>query len=379
MKKKQPAITLLSNDGRYMLLFRRELMAALLARGYRVILLCPPFAELNDLLGLGVAFQPVDLKRGSLNILADLRFYRQVKRLLKSIQPEVHINYSIKCVLYGSLAAHRSGAARIYSMITGLGYAFIGRDPLNLLIRFYAVRMYRLALPWNRRVFFMNQADLQLFLDYRLLRESQARVLPGEGVNLNEFQPRTPDDGSPPIVFLFVGRLLKDKGIHEYVAAARMAREVLHDKAVFRIAGGFHENPRALKKSKLDWLVADGVVEYLGHRSDIRPDLARAHVFVLPSYREGLPISTLEAMATGLPVITTDVPGCRDTVVPGRNGVLVPVKDVTALAHGMILLAGDAELRKKMGEESLAMVRERFSVTRVVDQIILDLELEAVA
>ncbi|MBE7438744.1 MAG: glycosyltransferase family 4 protein [Spirochaetales bacterium] len=378
MKKKQPAVTLLSNDGRYMLLFRRELMMSMIERGYRVTLLCPRFAEESEIRDLGVEYEAVDLKRGSLNILNDLRFYKQVRRLLERIGPALQINYSVKCVLYGSLAAHRAGVKRIYSMITGLGYAFIGKDILNLLIRFYAIIMYRLVLPLNRKVFFLNADDLKVFTDYKLVRPYQAAILNGEGVNLQKFSPG-PRKEPGPVAFLFVGRLLKDKGIHEYVAAARVVKSQFKDDVVFRIVGGLHENPRSLKKNELDRLVREQVVEYVGHMADVRPELARADVFVLPSYREGLPISTLEAMATGLPVITTDVPGCRETVIPGENGILVTVRDVDSLVQAMRMLAGNANLRRKMGERSLAIVRERFEISRVIDQIFSALELEATA
>ena len=266
---------------------------------------------------IAVRFHAMPLKRTGLNPLADYRFLRFFTRFLKAERPDLMFSYTIKSVIYGSLAAHRAGVPRIFALMTGLGYAFTDGNLKQRLVGRVARALYRRALPHNDAVFFQNPDDLQLFLDLGLLRDARRAVrVNGSGVDLERFGFQPPPSGPP--VFLLVARLLRDKGIVEYAEAARLLKP-RHPQARFQLVGPHDANPSAISRQQLDAWRSEGIIEYPGATDDVRPFLAGAGVFVLPSYREGTPMSVLEAMAVGRPIVTTDVPGCRETVVPGGN------------------------------------------------------------
>lgn len=309
------------------------------------------------------------MTRAGLNPLRELGTLQALRRLLRELKPDAVLSYTIKPVIWGSLAAKQAGVPRVFSMITGLGYAFMSATSLKQrLVHRVACGLYRRALRGTTGVFFQNRDDEALFRELGLLPASvPSTLINGSGVDLKQFQP-VPLPDAP--VFLLMARLIADKGIREYRQAAIQVKQQV-PQACFLLAGGLDENPTAITQPELDGWQAEGSIEYLGRLADVRPALRECSVYVLPSYREGTPRSTLEAMATGRPVVTTDSPGCRETVVDGENGLLVPVRNADALAAAMLKLARDPALRARMGAASLQLARERYDVYKV-NEVIFD-------
>lgn len=344
--------------------FRGPLIAAMAGRGHEVFAAAPDIDPdvAAKLIALGATPVPVALGRTSLNPLATWRNGRQLSALVKRIAPEVMIAYTIKPVVLGAAAARAARVPCFAAMITGMGYAFLGGlHPKRLAIRLVAMLMYRRALAASQLVIFQNEDDRSDFRRLRLLpADKPSLVVNGSGVDLDRFEPRPPP---ADISFLMIARYLRDKGIREYgAAAARLKAEF--PKVRVRLAGWLDESPDSISRAELDSLVAGGV-EDLGRLADVRPAIAQSSVYVLPSYREGTPRTVLEAMAIGRAVITTDAPGCRNTVVDGANGFLVPVGDSDALYRAMRRFVEEPALAQSMGGESLRLVRERYDVNAV--------------
>lgn len=299
--------------------------------------------------------------------LADLASLRALWRLFRELRPDVFLGYTIKPVIYGTLAAAVAGVPHRFAMITGLGYAFGRQEAKQRLVGGIARALYRLALARAERVFFQNPDDLTLFRDGGLLRSGeQAVIINGSGVDTDFF--RTVPLPSLP-VFLFIGRLLVDKGVREYAAAARVLRE-RHPQVRCLLVGWLDENPATIEAAELERWTADGDVEFLGRLDDVRPVFEQCSVYVLPSYREGTPRTVLEAMAMGRAVITTDAPGCRETVTDGENGFLVPVGDAVALADAMQRLVDEPALAERMGERGRRVAEDKYDVRKVNARIL---------
>ena len=342
--------------------FRQGLIRGLEARGYEVVVVAPvdPSAEAR-MSELGVERIIVDLERSGLNPLADLLLLSSYRRILKRLRPVAYLGFTIKPNIYGCLAATLAGIPAIPN-VSGLGTAFIRRGPLLRLV----TSLYRLAFRRAAIVFFQNPDDRALFRELGIVREGQGRLLPGSGIDLDRFKPSPLPDG--PTIFLLIARLLGDKGVREYVAAARQLRDELPD-ARFQLLGPLDERNRtAIPRAELDGWIAKGAIEYLGATDDPRPAIAGASVVVLPSYREGLPRTLLEGAAMARPVIATDVPGCREVVEDGVNGVLCEVRDPASLANAMKRLAGlSAKARTAMGRAGRRLVEDRFSESLVIE------------
>lgn len=344
--------------------FRGPLIAAMARRGHEVFAAAPDIDPdvAARLVALGATPVPVMLGRTSLNPVATWRNGRQLRALVERIAPDVMIAYTIKPVVLGAAAARAARVPFFAAMITGMGYAFLGGlNPRRLAIRLVAMLMYRRALAASQLVIFQNEDDRSDFRRMRLLPSATPTlVVNGSGVDLDHF---TPEPVPPQMSFLMIARYLRDKGIREYgAAAARLKAEF--PQVRMRLAGWLDEAPDAIGQAELDSIVAGGV-EDLGKLADVRPAIAEASVYVLPSYREGTPRTVLEAMALGRSVITTDAPGCRNTVVDGENGFLVPVGDSEALYRAMRRFVLEPALAQRMGEASLRLVRERFDVDKV--------------
>ncbi len=357
--------------------FRGPLIRELVRRGWRVTAAAPDMddATRRALQAMGAEVATAPLSRTGMNPLAELGGLVGLRRLFRRVRPDVILPYTSKPVIWGALAAARLGSRRprVVAMITGLGYAFTppARPSLRHATAAVAARvLYRMALRRTDRVLFQNPDDLALFTSLGLLPASTpAEVTAGSGVDLEVFAP-APLPPAP--VFLMVSRLLGAKGVREYASAA-VRLKARHPGAVFRLAGWIDPGPDAVAPEEVDRWIAGGV-DYLGRLDDVRPALAEASVFVLPSWREGASRSVLEAMAMNRPVVTTDAPGCRETVTDGVNGRLVPVRDVDALAGAMEAFILDPSLAPRMGVESLWMARERYDVRLVNAQVIAALQ-----
>jgi glycosyltransferase involved in cell wall biosynthesis len=354
-------VVLAGNSSWNIVNFRAGLIHALKAAGFEPIVIAPvdPAAE-QRMAALGVERIVIGMQRSGLNPLTDLRLLLTYRRLLKDLRPVAYLGFTIKPNIYGGIAA-RLTSVPLIANISGLGTVFIKRGMLLALVS----RLYRFALKRAAVTFFQNPDDLALFVERRLVTETQARLLPGSGVDLERFQPVPAAAGLT--TFLFIGRLLGDKGIWDYVQAARIVRSDMPGVR-FQLLGPVDEGNRSgVAQSEVDRWVAEGTIEYLGATEDVRPYIARATAVVLPSYREGLPRSLLEAAAMARPLIATDVPGCRELVEPGVNGFLCAVRDSNSLAKAMkMIMKTSADERAQMGAASRRMVEQHYSETVVI-------------
>jgi glycosyltransferase involved in cell wall biosynthesis len=349
--------------------FRGPLLKAMVEAGYEVLAASGGDSDdvSAELQKMGIRFFPVPLSRAGLNPYADLKTLLALRRLIRAEKPECVLAYTAKPIIYGNLAARGLPNIRIYSMITGLGYGFGAHDLRQRLTGRLVQALYRAALKNTSGVFFQNPDDTDEFRDRGILAaDSPMTLINGSGVDLDWYAPQ-PLPKEPR--FLLIARLLADKGIREYVAAARVLKK-RYPQARFRIAGTIDANPLRIAGSELEAWQAEGVIDYLGELSDVRLALADTQVYVLPSYREGTPRTVLEAMAMGRPIITSDAPGCRETVIDGENGFLVPVKDTKALASAMERFILNPDLVKRMGNASLQIARDKYDVHEVNAQII---------
>ncbi len=344
--------------------FRGDLIRELQGLGFDVIG-CGPQRDVNTervLAQREVRFVQIPMERVGANPLADLRSLLFLYRLCRREKPDLVLSYTIKPVIYASLAARTAGCPRIFSMLTGLGTPFLSNAMSVRIMRGLIRNLYRLALRYNEKVFFQNGDDEKYFLDARLVTKRQVERTNGSGVNVEYFAARPVPDGAAR--FLMMARLLSDKGVREFAEAARRVKKD-QPSAEFHLAGMVEDHPKGIAPEEVAGWERAGVLKYWGRVDDVRPLLEACSVYVLPSYREGTPRSVLEAMATGRAIITTDAPGCRETVQPGRNGLLVPIKDAPALAEAMAHMIGDPAGVRRMGRESRAIAVELYDVRKV--------------
>jgi glycosyltransferase involved in cell wall biosynthesis len=351
--------------------FRGPLLAAMVTRGWRVTAAGPQMdkATRDGLLALGAAPVEVAAARAGMNPLADLAYRDALIRLLRTERPDVVLAYTAKPVIWGTLAAKATGIPRVVAMVTGLGYAFTppGRlDPRHAVASLAARALYRLALPRADHVLFQNPDDRDLFARLGFTPPAgRVEVIAGSGIDLTQYTP------SPPparLSFLMLARLLRAKGVVEYAEAARRLK-ARYPEVEFRLAGPFDPSPDGVRPAEVERWVSGGLT-FLGTLADVRPALAEAAVYVLPSYREGTPRSVLEALAMGRAVITTDAPGCRETVQDGANGFLVTPRDVNSLLVAMEHFILHPSQARTMGASSLELARSKYDVRLVNDRVI---------
>jgi glycosyltransferase involved in cell wall biosynthesis len=358
---------------------RGSLIGALRAAGHEVIVCVPPpSAEARagveaGLRSLGARLVESSLDRTGTNIASELAARAFYGEFMRRERPDAVLAYNPKPIFYAVPAARRAGIRHISAMVTGLGYAFTSTDLKARVLATIAMRLYRRALPMAGSVIFQNEDDRQFFEHLGLLAGVRdVRRIPGSGVDLAHF-PHVPLDASSGITtFLFAGRLLRDKGLLDFVEAARALRALRTDESSFRfrIAGMMDSNPSAVSAADVDQWTRGGMVEYVGRLEDVRPALAACTVFVLPSYREGMPMAILEAMATGRAVVTTDVPGCRETIVDGESGTLVPPGAPAALAVALEQFLEDRTLAARMGAVARARAEREFDSRAVNARVV---------
>lgn len=362
-------LVFIAGNARSLIANRGDLIMQLKGLGHEINALVPAYDFLPELDGLGIPYELIDLSRPSMNPCYDLRSCSELIRRIRRLAPDIVFSYTIKPVIYGSIAARFVKVPRITSMITGLGFLFTGNSLKQRAGRFMAQTLYRIAMPLNDVIFFQNPDDRELFQRCGLVRRDQKAVLVnGSGVNLDHFSPAPLPKG--PVRFLLIARLLQDKGIAEYVEAAERVRAECPE-AYFEVVGPHDPSlPRSIRVDQIEVWRASGHVTFHPGVKDVRPHLASCSVYVLPSYREGTPRTVLEAMAMGRPVITTDAPGCRETVAPGLNGFLVPLGNVNELANAMRRFTNNPELIPRMGSESRSIAEEKYDVRKVNSTII---------
>lgn len=351
--------------------FRLGLARHLMQHGYDVLALSPPDEHVPAILAAGVRFVPVAMDRTGTNPLRDAGLVRRIHAVLQAERPLAYLGFTIKPNVYGGLACRWLGIPSIHN-VTGLGFAFARKSPVTSIAR----GLYRIGLGAAAMTFFQNEDDRALAQRLGLVDASRTRVLPGSGVDTTHFAPRPSlPRADERFTFLFCGRVLRDKGIVELVQAARQLRQAGRSVR-FQVLGALGDaNPTAVAHSEFEAWLQEGVLEYLGTTNDVRGAMAAADCVVLPSYHEGMPRSLLEAAAMGKPVITTDVPGCRDAIESGVTGLLSRVRDADDLARQLqrMLDMPQAE-RAAMG----AAARQR-AVRQFDEQLVLTQYLDVIA
>ncbi len=348
-------------------LVSHRLPVALAARdaGYEVHVASMGGPAVAQLEALGLTHHVLPLSRTSMRPWTEARSLWAIWRLFRRLRPGLVHAVTLKSVLYGGIAARLAGVPAYVAAISGLGYVFIQGSGVRGVLKRLALVLYRLALGHpNSRVIFQNAADRDVLERAGAVRPGQAVLLRGSGVDLDRFAPAPWPEG--PVTVAMASRLLHDKGVREFVEAARLSA-ARGEALRWRLAGSLDpENPASVTAGELEAWRAEGAIEYVGECADVAGFYAQAHIVTLPSYREGLPKSLIEAAACGRPVVTTDVPGCRDAIEPGISGVLVPSRDARALADAVSALAGDEDLRARMGAAGRALAERDFGLDRIV-------------
>lgn len=359
--------------------FRSDMIKSLIASGHEVYAFAIDYDESSRLKVLSLGAMPIDYKfsRSGLNPISDFLNTVRLSFEFRRRSLDMVFCYFAKPVIFGTLAATLAGVKLKYGLIEGLGYSFTtksaGPSLKDSFVKWVQIFLYRLSLPRLNKVIFLNNDDPVDLLGCNNINVRSVEVLGGIGLDLSKY-PYSVWEGRN-ISFLFIGRLLAEKGVHEFIEAAHIVREK-HPCAEFVVLGGLDlDNPGALSAEALGRLVKNGLIIYPGHVENVVEWISSTAVFVLPSYREGVPRSTQEAMAVGRPVLTTDVPGCRDTVVNGENGFLVPPRNSAALAEKMIYFIENPQSIKAMGERSFEIAQDKFDSIVVNERLLQMLEL----
>ncbi|MDC3416606.1 glycosyltransferase family 4 protein [Aquibacillus salsiterrae] len=361
-------IAVLSSHTSSLFWFRMDMMKDFIENGHTVIALgSEPEAEWKKKFEeYNIDYRQLYVERNGMNPLKDLKTLRSLYTFMKKERPDKVFAYQAKTVVYGSIAAKLNGVSEVYPLIAGLGSIFRGEGFKNKIVKTIMKIEYWAACKCSKKVFFQNQDDKNEFIQNGLVKDKKTVIINGSGVDLEKFKPtQFPEEPA----FLYIGRLIKDKGIKEYLEACKEVK-VKHPKVRCLLVGPFDSNPSALKPDELKPYIENGVIEYFGEQRDVRPFISQCSTYVLPSYHEGTPKTVLEAMAMGRSIITSDAPGCRETVIEGLNGYLVKVKDVKGLTNKMEYMISNRGICKNMGQESEKIAREKYDV-KVVNQSII--------
>jgi glycosyltransferase involved in cell wall biosynthesis len=372
-------VALIGGFGDLVVKLRGSLIRALRIAGHEVVVCVPPPSAdarpgvETGLRDLGVRLVESPLDRTGTNFLSEVAARAFYGDFMRRERPDAVLAYNPKPIFHAVMAARRAGVASVTAMVTGLGYAFTSTELKARALAVVAMGLYRRALPMARSVIFQNEDDRRFFDHLGLLAGVRSvHQVPGSGVDLSRFPAVPPGDASGVTTFLFAGRLLRDKGIVDFVEAARALRALRTDESTFRfrVAGMIDSNPSAVTASDLEHWTRGGMIEHVGRLEDVRPALAACSVFVLPSYREGMPMAILEAMATGRAVVTTDAPGCRETIVDGESGMLVPPGAPAALAVALEQFLEDRTLAARMGQAARVRAEREFDSRAVNARVI---------
>ncbi len=361
----RPSLFVLLPVDSFLLSHRREIVEAALAAGYRVTVVCKDTGYIKQIQALGAEVIELPIVPTGKHFIEEFKTFCFLYRLLRRHRPDIVHNIGNKLILWGGLAAKLARIRGVVHAVSGLGTLF-SEESLSFFVR-AIMRVMRFSNSRARLIcIFQNKEDRALFLDHKVVREEQCRLIKGSGVNLKDYA-YYPEPKEGKLRVIFMGRMVRDKGVCVLIEAAERLRERYSDRVEFLLCGGLSDNPRALKEEELREFCDGSYIQWLGHRTDVKVLLEQSHIVAFPSYyREGVPKSLLEACAIGRPIVTTDSVGCRDTVVEGWNGFLVPKQNASALADRLEQLITNAELRHRMGRNSRQYAEQYFSVDTVV-------------
>jgi len=362
-------VVLFANTDWYLYNFCRSLALALQRAGYELLLISPRGEYGHRLCELGLRWEPLPMDRRSLNPLRELLLLNHLRRLFRRERPALVHGFTIKCAVYGSLAARLAGVPARVNAVAGMGYVFTSNDIKARLLRPVVRMLLRLALDGpNARLILLNPDDVVMFQQAGLIDSSRVRLVPGAGVDCSRFPAAARHDLARPLRVLVAARLLWDKGLAEYAQAARLL--LGKGRTIHFLLAGMPDpgNPAAVPESTVRAWVDEGLIEWLGHVDDMPELLGSVDMVVLPSYREGLPTNLIEAAACGLPLVTTDAPGCREVVMDGVDGLLVPVRDAVALAAAIARLQDDPALASRLGAAARAKALAEFDERIVIER-----------
>jgi len=360
---KQRKILLFANTDWYLYNFRRSLAEKLRSQGWEVVLVSPPGEYGPKMQALGFRWIPFDFSTRSINPFNELAVIYRLIRIYRSERPSLAHHFTIKCVLYGSMAARFAGKFPVVNSVTGLGHIFTDSGKKARILRPLINLLYRFVFGnHNGRVIFQNSQDLNSFVTSGIVRKSRARLIRGSGVNTELFRPSFSDSQKERdiVSVLFASRILREKGVFEFLEAAQILKD--HGvKSHFMLAGDIYPgNPSSLSDDEIAKIKHEGFVNYLGHVDNMMNLLSDSDIVVLPSYREGTPRILIEAAAMEKPIVATDIAGCVGIVEHGVNGLLVPVNDTRSLAKAIEKLIMDPELRIKLGKAGREIVISEF-------------------
>lgn len=363
LKEKKLKIGIVLNTAWNIYNFRLGLVKAFLAEGHQVYAIAPVDDFVSEIEATGCTFIPVyHLSRKGVNPIQDLQFGYELYKIYTSKQLDLVLHYTIKPNIYGCLAAGRANVKSI-STVTGLGYSFMKEGLVNKIVK----RLYKTAFKSGTRIAFQNRDDKKLFEDLGLCPTTKTTLIKGSGINTSHFKPMAKKESYDKLIYLFVGRLLYDKGVKELFEAAKKFKAQCPETEIWVVGAIDDGNPSAVNKEEVEAQEKNGTIRYWGVSKDVRSIMQEADVVVLPSYREGLPRVMLESLAMGKPIITTDTAGCRETIQDTKNGFLVPVKDAVALEKAMLkmfqLSAGE---RQKMGAIGREMALNEFDEKAII-------------
>lgn len=366
-KNERKKIVVLSSHTPSLFWFRMDMMKDFQVHGYDVYALGNESEDKwkEKFEEYGIVYEQIVIERNGVNPLKDLQTLLSICSVLKRLSPDKIFTFQAKTVIYGGIAAKQLGIKEVYPLIAGMGSVFLKNDLKTKIIRKIMVQEYKYSMKNCPAVFFQNHDDEMIFRNNGIIKKQKIVLLPGSGVNCEKFTLQTmPEEFG----FLCISRLIRDKGVYEYLEACRIIKQT-HPNVRCLLVGPYDSNPSAISQEELKPYLKEGVVEYFGEQEDVRPFLKQCNVFILPSYREGTPKTNLEAMASGRAIITTDAPGCKETVVDKSNGFIVPVKNIKAIVEKMEIFIANPNLASEMGKAGRTMVEKKFDVKLVNEMI----------
>ena len=342
--------------------FRGDLIKDIIAKGNEVIVTGPNDVDVDKIEALGAKFVKIPMEKTGVNPITDLKYISAMRKLFKKEKPDITFGYTIKPVIYGAIAAKQAKIRHRYSMIAGAGYVFVAKTTKAKIIRFIVKLLYKIGFSCAHKVVFMNPDDMDDFTSLKLLKKEKCCMVNGSGVNMDRFEkcslPEKP-------IFFMLSRALRSKGVTEYLKAAEIVK-AKHPDVRFMYLGEIDESMQdSLKKDEVNYYIDKGIIDYYPEHPDVRIYYRQCSVFVLPSYREGIPRTVQEAMAMGRPIIVTDAPGCRETVIDGKTGFMVEPKNPEALAETMCKFIENPTLIQSMGNASYEYCKEKFDVRKI--------------